>query len=188
MPDNVRSRPRVAAVVRRLASGVTPAATSRSFQARLYKVALIHWVDLPKRAIDALKLPRADIKGGGLGLNALLRFNDDLDRVTLLPGKRGHYKLAFKAELLRAAEVGAGDEVEFTLSPDTASREPDLPEAMRQAFQAQPHLTERWLAHSVATRRQVVHYIEQAKSPEVRAKRSWIFIERLAETGKLSGD
>jgi hypothetical protein len=39
----------------------------------------------------------------------------------------------------------------------------------------------------VAIRRQVVRYIEQAKSPEVRAKRSWIFIERLAETGKLSG-
>jgi len=160
---------------------------AKSLHARLYKVALIHWVDLPKRSIEALKLPRADIKGGGLGLNALLGFNDDLDRVTLLPGKRGYYKLAFKAELLRAAGVKAGDEVAFTLTPDTASREPELPEAMRQAFQAQPHLAERWLAHSVAIRRQVVRYIEQAKSPEVRAKRSWIFIERLAETGKLSG-
>ena len=159
----------------------------KAFKARLYKVAIIHWVDLPTKTVDPLKLPRADIKGGGLGLNALLRFNDDLDRVTLLPGKRGHYKLAFKAELLRAAEVGAGDVVEFTLAPDKASREPELPEAMRSAFQAQPHLVERWLAHSVAIRRQVVRYIEQAKSPEVRAKRSWIFIERLAETGKLSG-
>ncbi len=56
------------------------------FRAKLYRVALVHWVDLPKKAVDALKLPRADIKGGGLGLNALLRFNDDLDRVTLLPG------------------------------------------------------------------------------------------------------
>ena len=59
---------------------------------------------------------------------------------------------------------------------------------MRQAFQAQPHLVERWLKHSVAIRRQVVRYIEQAKGPEVRAKRAWIFIERLAETGKLSGN
>ncbi len=158
-----------------------------AFRARLYKVTLIHWVDLPKKAIDALELPRAEIKGGGLGLNALLRFNDDLDRVTLLPGKRGHYKLAFKAELLRSAGAKAGDAVDFTLEPDAASREPELPEAMRQAFQARPQLQERWLAHSVAIRRQIVRYIEQAKSPEVRAKRSWIFIERLAETGKLSG-
>jgi hypothetical protein len=36
-------------------------------------------------------------------------------------------------------------------------------------------------------RRQIVRYIEQAKSPEVRAKRCWVFLERLAETGKLSG-
>ena len=161
---------------------------AKKFQAELYKVVTIHWVDLPKRSIDALKLPHADIKGGGLGLNALLRFNGDLDRVTLLPGKRGHYKLAFKAELLRGAKAQAGDTVDFTLTPDTASREPELPEAMRQVFQAQPHLVERWLKHSVAIRRQVVRYIEQAKGPEVRAKRAWIFIERLAETGKLSGN
>lgn len=158
-----------------------------SFRARLYKVTLIHWVDLPKRAIDALKLPRADIKGGGLGLNAILRFNDDLDRVTLLPGKRGHYKLAFKAELLRGAAAKAGDTVAFTLEPDAASREPELPEAMRRAFQNRPELGERWLQHSVAIRRQVTRYIMDAKTAETQDKRSWLFIERLAETGKLSG-
>jgi uncharacterized protein YdeI (YjbR/CyaY-like superfamily) len=122
-----------------------------------------------------------------MGWYALLRFNDDLDRVTLLPGKRGHYKLAIKVELLRAAGTEAGDTIEFSLAPDTVSREPDLPAEMRKAFQARPPLQERWLSHSVAIRRQVVRYIEQAKSPEVRAKRSWIFLERLAETGRLSG-
>jgi len=159
----------------------------RSFRAKLYRVAMVRWVDLPKQAVAPLALPPAEIKGGGHGLNALLRFNDDLDRVTLLPGKRGHYKLAIKVELLRAAGVESGDTITFTLEPDTASREPDLPEEMRKAFQARPHLRERWLGHSVATRRQVVRYIEQARSLEVRAKRSWIFLERLAETGRLSG-
>ncbi|HEX2861196.1 MAG TPA: YdeI/OmpD-associated family protein [Lacunisphaera sp.] len=158
-----------------------------SFRAKLYRVALVHWVDLPKRVIDPLNLPRADIKGGGLGLNALLRFNDDLDRVTLLPGKRGHYKLAFKAELLRAADASAGDTVEFTLVPDAASREPELPAELARAFQNRPQLRTRWLAHSVAIRRQIVRYIMDAKTVETQAKRCWIFIERLAETGKLSG-
>lgn len=157
----------------------------REFRAKLYRVAMIRWVDLPKRAVDPLHLPRADIKGGGLGLNALLRFNDDLDRVTLLPGKRGHYKLAFKAELLRAAGAEAGDIVEFTLEPDTASREPELPAELAKAFQNRPQLHERWLAHSVAIRRQIVRYIMDAKTVETQAKRCWIFIERLAETGKL---
>jgi hypothetical protein len=155
------------------------------FRAKLYRVALVHWVDLPKKAIDALKLPRADIKGGGLGLNALLRFNDDLDRVTLLPGKRGHYKLAFKTELLRPAGAKAGDTLTFTLEPDRATREPELPAEMAKVFQGRPQLRERWLAHSVARRRQVVRYISDAKSPETQAKRCWIFIERLAETGRL---
>jgi uncharacterized protein YdeI (YjbR/CyaY-like superfamily) len=81
--------------------------------------------------------------------------------------------------------VDAGDTIEFTLEPDTASREPDLPEEMRKAFQARPELREKWLANSLANRRQVVRYILDAKSAETQAKRSWLFVERLAETGKL---
>ncbi len=157
------------------------------FRAELYRVTMVRWVDLPRHAITALRLPPAEIKGAGKGWNALLRFNDDLDRVTLLPGKRGYCKLAFKVELLRAAGVDAGDMIEFTLEADLASREPELPDEMRRVFLARPLLRERWLTHSVAIRRQVVRYIEQAKSPEVRARRCWIFLERLAETGGLSG-
>jgi hypothetical protein len=156
--------------------------------ATLYKVALVRWVDVPKAALAPLQLTPADTKGAVKGWNALLRFNGDLDRVTLFPSrKRGHYKLAFKVELLKAAGVDAGDTVEFTLDRDTASREPDLPEEMARVFRSRPELRERWQGHSVAMRRQVVRYIEQAKSAEVRAKRCWIFLERLAESGKLSG-
>ena len=75
-------------------------------RARLYKVALVRWADVPKAAVDALNLPPADIKGAIKGWNALLRFNADLDRVTLFnSSKRGHYKVAFKVELLKAAGV-----------------------------------------------------------------------------------
>lgn len=158
----------------------------QEFRAKLYRVSLVRWVDLPKRIITELKLPPADIKGGGQGWNAILRFNDDIDRVTLLPGKPGKLKLAFKVELLRAAEVDAGNTIDFTLEPDNATREPELPDEMRKTFQGRPELEQRWLSHSVAQRRQVVRYILQAKSAEVQAKRSWIFLERLAETGSLS--
>lgn len=155
-------------------------------RARLYRVALVRWVDLPCRAIDRLGLTPTTTRSGVTGLNAILHFNDDRDRVTLLPGKPGHYKLAFKVELLNAAGVDAGDEVAFTLQPDAASREPELPEEMRRAFQARPHLATRWATHSIASRRQVVRYIEQARTAETRAKRCWLFVERLAETGSLS--
>lgn len=157
--------------------------------AKLYKVALVRWVDVPKAAIASLQLTPADIKGKSIkGWNALLRFNDDLDRVTLFPSRKpGHYKLAFKVELLKAAGVDAGDTVQFTLERDGASREPDLPDEMARVFRSRPELRARWQGHSVAIRRQVVRYIEQAKASEVRAKRCWIFLERLAESGKLSG-
>jgi hypothetical protein len=157
-------------------------------RAKLYRVALVRWVDVPKAAVAKLQLTPADIKGSIKGWNAVLRFNDDIDRVTLLAGKRGCYKLAFKVELLRAAGVDAGNTVEFSLEADTASREPELPEEMRKAFQARPQLAAVWAAHSIAQRRQVVRYIFQAKSAEVQAKRSWLFLERMAETGRLSGD
>ena len=156
-------------------------------RAKLYKVAIVRWVDVPKAAVAKLNLTPADIKGAIKGWNALLRFNGDLDRVTLFTGKRGHYKLAFKVELLKAAGVDAGDTIGFTLERDPASREPDLPAEMARVFRTRPELRERWMAHSVALRRQVVRYIEQAKSPEVRTKRCWLFLERLAETGKLGG-
>jgi hypothetical protein len=148
-----------------------------ALRAKLYRITQIRWVDVPKTAVRSL--------GAGRTLDAVLHFNDDFDRVTLLPGKRGHYRLAFKVELLRAAGVDVGDTISFALAPDTASREPVLPEEMRKAFQARPHLHERWRAEKLSHRRQVVRYIEQAKSPETRARRCWIFIERLAEAGKL---
>ena len=158
-------------------------------RAKLYKVALVRWADVPKAAVARLKLTPADIKGAIKGWNALLRFNDDLDRVTLFnSSQRGHYKLAFKVELLKAAGVDAGDMINFSIEPDTASREPDPPGEMQRVFRTRPELRARWMSHSVAMRRQVVRYIEQAKSPEVRAKRCWIFLERLAETGRLSGN
>lgn len=156
------------------------------FRAKLYRVALVRWVDLPRGVVTRLQLPAAEIKGGGRGWNALLRCHGDLDRVTLLPGKRGQVKLAFKVELLRAAGLDVGDEVEFTLEPDTASREPELPEEMRRVFRARPELAQRWQAHSVARRRQVVRYILEGRTPETQVRRSWIFLERLAETGRLS--
>lgn len=157
-------------------------------RARLYKVALVRWVDVPKAAVAKLALTPADIKGAIKGWNALLRFNGDLDRVTLFNSrKRGHLKLALKVELLKTAGVDAGDTIEFTLERDAASREPDLPAEMQRVFRTRPELRERWQTHSVAIRRQVVRYIEDAKSPEVRAKRCWIFLERLAETGKVRG-
>ena len=157
-------------------------------RAKLYRVSLVRWVDIPKAAVARLDLTPADTRGAIKGWYALLRFNDDLDRVTLLPSsKRGCLKLAFKVELLKAAGVDAGDTVEFTLERDTASREPDLPDEMARVFRSRPELQERWQAHSVAMRRQIVRYIEQAKSAEVGAKRCWIFLERLSETGKLSG-
>ena len=147
-------------------------------RAKLYRITQIRWVDVPKAAVKKL--------GTGRTVDAVLHFNDDLDRVTLLPGKRGHYRLAFKVELLRAAGVDAGDTISFGLAPDTASREPLLPGPMEKAFQARPHLRERWHAEKLSYRRQVIRYIEQAKSPETQARRCWLFVERLAETGKLS--
>jgi len=63
---------------------------------RLYKVTQVRWVDIPRAKVARLGKTRT--------IDALLRFNDDIDRVTLLPGKPGCYKLAFKVELLRAAQ------------------------------------------------------------------------------------
>lgn len=152
-----------------------------AIRARLYRITQVRWVDISKAKLAKLTFP----PGEKTGWNALLRFNDDIDRVTLLPGKPGRYKLAFKVELLRAAGVDAGDTIDFTLEPDTASREPELPGEMEKAFQARPELRAIWEKESIALRRQLIRYVYQAKSLEVQAKRCGIFIDRLAETGTI---
>jgi len=161
-------------------------ASGTRLRGRLYRITQIRWVDIPRRTVEALQLPPATDGGRPTHRNAILCFNGDRDRVTLVPGRPGWFRVAFKVELLRAAGVDAGDLIEFSLAPDTASRVPEPPEEMRRAFQSRPELAERWNAHSVALRRQIVRYIEEAKSPDVRTRRSWTFIERLAETGKLT--
>ena len=157
-----------------------PKVAAIRLRAKLYRVAMVRWVDIPRGKTSPL--------GTGRSIDALLRFNDDIDRVTLLPGKPGCCKLAFKVELLRAAGVDAGDTITFTLEPDTESREPELPDEMQRAFAVRPELADRWAVHSVAIRRQIVRYIFQAKSLETQAKRSRIFIERLAVDGSLQQD
>lgn len=59
------------------------------FRAKPYRVTLVRWVDLPRARVDELGLSQADPKGATRGWNALLRFNGDADRVTLLPGRLG---------------------------------------------------------------------------------------------------
>ena len=151
-----------------------------SLTARLYRVTQVRWVDIPRATVAKL--------GKGRRIDALLRFNGDLDRVTLLPGKPAHYKLAFKVELLKPAGVDAGDVIRFTLEPDRESREPELPAEMARAFSMRPELVTKWNSHTVATRRQVVRYVLMAKNPEVQEKRARVFVERLAATGKLIAD
>jgi hypothetical protein len=148
--------------------------------ARLYRITRIRWVNVSRRVVARL--------GSGRRVPALLRFNDDLDRVTLVAAKRGHYRLALKVALLRAAGVDAGDTITFTLEADPASREPELPAELRRVFQARPHLAARWAAQSLALRRRVVRYVGESDNPETAARRCWIFLDRLAETGRLRAD
>ena len=61
-----------------------------ALRAKLYRITQIRWVDVPRSAVKKL--------GTGRTIDAVLHFNHDLDRVTLLPGKRGHYRLAFNLD------------------------------------------------------------------------------------------
>jgi hypothetical protein len=64
--------------------------------------------------------------------------------------------------------------------PETGSRSRSNPTRRR--------VKRKWFAHSVAIRRQVLRYIEQGKMQATVVKRCWLFLDRLEETGKLSGD
>ncbi len=76
------------------------------------------------------------------------------------------------------------DTISFTLEPDAASREPELPGEMRKAFEDRPQLEKEVARAQRRDPRQVLRYIEQARTHETLVKRCWLFLDRLEESGK----
>ena len=93
----------------------------------------------------------------------------------------GRFLLSVSAEVRRAANVAAGDEVDVALELDEEAREVVVPDDFAEALAAVPAARAFFDGLSYSQRRWFVLGIEEAKKPETRARRIDKAVARLAE-------
>ncbi len=93
----------------------------------------------------------------------------------------GRFLLGVSAEVRRAANVAAGDDVDVALELDEETREVVVPDDFAEALAAVPAARAFFDGLSYSQRRWFVLGIEEAKKPETRLRRIDKAVARLAE-------
>jgi hypothetical protein len=103
-------------------------------------------------------------------------------RSTVMPYS-GVFMLPLSAENREAAGVKAGDQVEVTLELDQEPRTVGVPDDLAAALSAQPGARAAFDALSYTLRKEYARQVEEAKTPETRARRIAGVVAKLT-TGK----
>jgi Bacteriocin-protection, YdeI or OmpD-Associated/Domain of unknown function (DUF1905) len=148
------------------------------FPAKIHKVWIMRCVDIPR---DVSKAIRSAASG-------------DADHVpvhgwieglpfwsTLVPRGGGAYRLHIHSRIWRKLRIDAGAAVEVTLLVDTEPREAVLPPDLAAALSATPHALAIFNALTVALRRQIIQYVDNAKQARTRDKRIHLVVKRMLE-------
>ncbi len=135
----------------------------QSFEAVVYKVGQLRCVDVPEEVSAALGPARKP--------PVLVRIEDGEEQTSLVPKREGGHRLFLAAALRKAAGVDAGDRVRLEVRPDAKGGEPDLPPELVAALGRVAGGMEELLSRSPADRRQLVRFIQAAKSPRARSHR-----------------
>jgi len=152
---------------------MTTSQQTNRFLATIYKIWMIHYVDVPKEVgltlakQFAAKSHRSGKKALPKHIPVVAISNNRSTRTTLVPGGAGRYRLQVNSTLRNAAHAGAGEVIGVALALDLASRELSVPPELADALKARPRLKKEFERLTVAARRQFIRWYS-AKSPEVR--------------------
>ncbi|HEX3621490.1 MAG TPA: YdeI/OmpD-associated family protein [Acidimicrobiales bacterium] len=83
----------------------------------------------------------------------------------------GRYMVGVNAENRAGTGVAAGDEVDVDLELDTESREVEVPVDLAEALDRDPGVRRRFDTSAYSRRKEFVRSVEDAKTPETRARR-----------------
>jgi len=89
------------------------------------------------------------------------------------------FMLPLSKEHRTAAGVKAGDLVEVTLEPDLEPRTVEVPTDLAEAMAGEPDLRAVFDALSYSVRKEFVRQVEDAKTPETRARRIGVVVTKL---------
>ena len=129
-----------------------------------------------------IRVPAEIIPSFGMGKRPKVKvtLNGYSYRTTIAP-YGDVFMLPLSKEHRTAAGVKAGDLVEVTLEPDLEPRTVEVPADLAEAMAAVPGTRVAFDAHPYSSRKEFVRQVEDAKTPETRARRI------VAVSTKLSG-
>jgi Bacteriocin-protection, YdeI or OmpD-Associated/Domain of unknown function (DUF1905) len=148
------------------------------FVAVIYRVGILRCVSVPEEICSRLG------RGRTRALPVVATVAGQTTRTSLLPAAGGSYRLFLDRAMRRAAGADTGEPVGVTLKLDRASREMFVPEDFAAALARAPEARGYFTGGTVALRREVLRYIEQAKAAATRARRIRNCVRVLAERAK----
>lgn len=142
------------------------------FSARIYRVGLIRFVDVPADISGALgdSLPHVAVKGEVEGLPF---------RSTLVSRGKGCYRLAIHGDIRKKLRVDTGAVLEIALERDEESREPVLPPALVLALRNSSKAQAAFRNMTTALRRQVLRYLTSVRQQSTLERRVAKFVRVL---------
>ena len=146
----------------------------RVFSAKIYKVGVIRYVDVPaeiSRAFDE-HAPHVPVRGEVEGLPL---------RTTLVSRGRGCYRMAIHSDIRKKLKIDSGAYVEIALERDEEPREPALPPPLVLSLRQSPKAQAEFRRMTTALRRQIVRYLTSVKQQATLERRVAKFTKRLEQ-------
>jgi hypothetical protein len=162
-----------------------------TFLATIYRIWMLRYVDVPQNIVSMLTKEMAKAKplptqSRPKYIPVLATVNHNCVQTTLSPAGGGRYRLQFNAVLRKAAKgVDVGDVVGMSLALDTASRDLPMPRDLRIALLEHPKARKAFESAPPGYRRQILKWMDAAKSQAARGRRIEIVMDRMLERALL---
>ena len=166
--------------------------TAREFLATIYRIWMLRYVDVPEAVVMSLVHPtgygnrkKKTSVPASKYIPVIARVNGHAARTTLLPAGGGRYRMQFNAVLRKAACADVGDVVRIELSHDRDPRELSVPDDLRAALNRHTKASKAFENAPPGLRRQMLKWMDSAKSEPARMRRIEAVIDRMLERAIL---
>ena len=141
-------------------------------------------VELAGRTTTGVRVPDAVVEALEAGRQPLVKVTiGDHSYPSKIAVRGGEYRLPISAENRELAGVQAGDEIEVSLELDRDPRVVAVPSDLAAALEAAPDALHYFESLSYSRQRWFTLNVEDAKTPETRARRIERAVARLREGG-----
>ena len=132
------------------------------FTATLYRVGMNYCVDVPEHVSSGWDARHVPVKINVVGL---------LGRTTAMRRKDGGYRVFVNVSLREMSDLGAGDDIDVSVTPTAELSEPAVPADLERALARSRKDRDAWMGLTLRQRRDFVRYLEEARGAETRRKR-----------------